>query len=78
MQNKKIKEEMQSFMMPSKAVEASGIKDGDLLEITACCGRIVIERIKKADCDGDCVNCAIADEDCDGDCLHCPCGENCN
>lgn len=81
MQNdKKVKEQMTCFMMPTKAMEVSGIEEGDLLEITASEGKITIERVNETDveCDGDCENCPMNENECDGDCENCPCFKNCN
>ena len=81
MQNdKKVKDQFACFMMPTKALDVSGIEEGDLLEITATDGRIIVERVNKTDveCDGDCENCSLRKDECDGDCDSCPCFGNCD
>ena len=68
------------FAMPVEAMEESGISEGDLLQISAAKGAILIEAVtdkKDIVCSGDCENCPINETDCDGDCEKCPCYNKC-
>ena len=67
MQNDKTLEEMIPFMMPSNALDAADIIEGDTLQIKAKRGKIVIKKVKKkaGKCRWDCNRC----------CSHFPCCE---
>ena len=81
MQAKKVKNgNFIFFALPVEAMEASGIGEGDLLQISATKGKILIEAVTDVEnvvCDGDCENCPINEKDCDGDCEKCPCYNKC-
>ena len=83
MQDKTVKEgKFVFFLMPVEAMEESGIKEGDTLQISATKGVILIEAVTEEDkedivCNGDCENCPINETDCDGDCEKCPCYNKC-
>ena len=82
MQNKKVENVKAVFIaIPESAVVDSGISEGELLQITATKGKIVIEAVDdKSDivCDGDCEHCPINEIECDGDCENCPCRSQCD
>lgn len=64
MQNdKKVKEEMELFLMPVAALKAAGIEDGDELLITAKEGKILIEKVED-------------EEEYEDECPICPCYAN--
>ena len=67
MQNDKTLEEMIPFMMPSNALDAAGIIEGDTLQIKAKRGKITIKKVKQKEkrCRGNCNRC----------CSHFPCIE---
>ncbi len=81
MQDKKVEKGKFVFIaIPVEAMEESGISEGDLLQISATQGMILIEAVTDAKdvvCDGDCENCPINEQDCDGDCEGCPCYNKC-
>lgn len=81
MQAKKVKNgNFIFFALPVEAMEESGIGEGDLLQISATKGKILIEAVTDVEnvvCDGDCENCPINEKDCDGDCEKCPCYNKC-
>lgn len=74
MQNKKISEEFVLITIPGEALTDSGIEEGDVLQITAEPGKIVIEAVGKEEmeeyvCDGACESCPVREagrEDCFG------------
>ena len=49
MQNKKLEEEMELFLMPVEALKVAGFEDGDRLCINASEGKILIEKVEDED-----------------------------
>ena len=68
MQNKKLEEEMELFLMPVEALKVAGFEDGDRLCINASEGKILIEKVEDED--------DFGDDDFDDEFPICPCCAN--
>lgn len=81
MPNKELKNlKFALISVPIEILEEADISEGDLLQMSASNGKLIIEAVDDfVDfvCDGDCDNCPVAETDCDGDCENCPCADTC-
>lgn len=80
MQDKKMKQKFVLLSVAADMLSEAGIDEGDILEIYADKGRVIIQAADTENfvCGGDCENCPMSEIDCDGECADCPCFEDCD
>lgn len=82
MQNNEIKKQEYTLVsVPTDMLEEANIYGGDIILISVCKGKVILENAEKSDeftCDGICSGCPYNGSDCDGECEDCPCIDYCD